>query len=326
MRGHFFSRRHLIAGSLAFSLRSESTILSGLEPLGDFGVHEGPAWHPDLGVLCTGNGKIFRYSKEGKVSMFRDPAGRPNGLLVDPQGRLVVCEMGERRVTRTEKNGAITVLADRFEGARFNSPNDLTIDSKGRIYFSDPRYGGRDGMEIKDKGGRLVEGVYRIDAPGSVHRVIAHEADRPNGVLVSPRDEFLYVADNNNNTAGGARKLWRFRLKADGSVDSSSRKLIHDWETARGPDGIKMDSTGRLFVAAGLNKAHPPFETADKRKGGIYVLSPEGKLLQFLAVPLDEVTNCAFGGVDGKTLYITAGGSLFSAKSTDAGWISGRFA
>lgn len=324
MRGPVLSRRNLLAGTLTAPLLAQDAILSLLEPLGEFGVHEGPAWHSELGLLCTGNGKIFRYSKEGKVSVFRENAGRPNGLLVDPQGRLIVCEQGERRLTRTEKNGSITVLADRYQGARFNSPNDLSIDSKGRIYFSDPRYGPRDGMEMKDASGRLVEGVYRIDAPGAVHRIITHEADRPNGVLVSPRDEFLYVADNNNNTAGGARKLWRFRLLSDGNVDPSSRKMIFDWGTARGPDGLKMDRAGRLFVAGGLNKPHPPYETADKFKGGIYVLSPDGKLLQFLSVPLDEVTNCAFGGGDLKTLYITAGGGLFRSTVRDPGWIAGR--
>lgn len=313
------TRRGVLAGLLAAPALAQRPVLAGLEKLGEFGVHEGPAWHFELGLLCTGSGKIFRYAKDGKVSVHREQAGRPNGLLVDPQGRLIVCEQGERRVTRTEKDGSITVLADRYQGARFNSPNDLTIDSKGRIYFSDPRYGPREGMEMK-------EGVYRIDAPGKVQLVLQQEVDRPNGVLVSPNDEFLYVADNNNNTAGGTRKLWRFRLRPDGSVENGSRKLIFDWGNARGPDGLKMDRAGRLFVAGGLNKPHPPHETADKLKGGIYVLSPQGKLLQFLAVPLDEVTNCAFGGADGKSLYITAGGALFRSQASDPGWIPGRFA
>jgi gluconolactonase len=313
------SRRSVLAGALSLPLQSQQTVLSGLEPLGEFGASEGPAWHYELGLLCTGNGKIFRYAKDGKVSVYREQAGKPNGLLVDAMGRLIVCEQGERRVTRTEKDGAITVLAERYQGKRFNSPNDLTIDSKGRIYFSDPRYGPRGDMEMK-------EGVYRIDAPGMVQRVLEQEVERPNGVLVSPKDESLYVADNNNNTAGGARKLWRFHLKADGTVEAGSRKLIFDWGNARGPDGMKMDRAGRLFVAGGLNKPHPPHETADKLKGGVYVFSPAGKLLQFVAVPLDEVTNCAFGGADGKSLYITAGGGLFRSKASDPGWIPGRFA
>jgi len=294
------------------------------EDLGEIGASEGPAWHPKLGLLFTGQGRIQHLASDRKVKVFRDPAGRPNGLLVDQQGRLIVCEQENRRVTRTEGDGSITVLAERFENMLFNSPNDLTIDSKGRIYFSDPRYGRREGMEIRDSSGRTVEGVYRIDAPGVVHRVLGHEVDRPNGVLVSPGDEFLFVADNNNNNEGGARKLWRFRLKAEGSVDAASRKLIFDWGTSRGPDGVKMDSAGRLYVAAGLNKPRPPYETADPHRGGIYVLSADGKLLRFHPVPFDEVTNCAFGDLDGRTLYITAGGHLLRMRVDTPGWVSGR--
>jgi gluconolactonase len=137
--------------------------------------------------------------------------------------------------------------------------------------------------------------------------------DRPNGVLVSPDDKHLFVADNNNNVAGAARKLWRFELHADGTVDRGSRKLIFDWKSGRGPDGIKIDQKNRLYVAGGLNKANPPYETADEFKGGVYVLSYDGEPLDFIPIPRDEVTNCAFGGPDLRTLYITAGGTLWSA-------------
>ena len=195
----------------------------------------------------------------------------------------------------------------------------MTIDSKGRIYFSDPRYGPRDDMQIRDDKGRTVEGVYRIDTDGKVTRVIGREVERANGVLVSAGDRYLYVADNNNNTDGGARKLWRFDLKKDGGVDLESKKLLYDWGKGRGPDGLKQDREGRLYVAAGLNKPSPPFEPAPDVKGGIYVLSPEGKLLTFLPVPRDEVTNCAFGGDDRKTLYITAGGTLYSIRTATPG-------
>ena len=174
-------------------------------------------------------------------------------------------------------------------------------------------------MELRDPQGRTFEGVYRIDAPGKVTRIIGHEVERANGVLVSPRDEFLYVADNNNNTLGGARKLWRFKLRADGTVDPKSRTLIFDWENGRGPDGLKLDREGRLYVAAGLNRPHPPFETADKFKGGVYVLAPDGKLLNFIAIPVDEVTNCAFGDPDLMTLFITAGGTLWHARVNSPG-------
>jgi len=292
----------------------------GAEPkqLQKAGAGEGPAWNPQLGLFFSGGGKITRLDLAGNMHVHRDPSGGSNGLLWDAEGRLVVCEAGNRRVTRIEKDGAVTVLADNYEGKRFNSPNDLTVDSKGRIYFSDPRYGRREGMEILDAAGKPVEGVYRIDAPGNVARVITHEADRPNGVLVSEEDKFLYVADNNNNNMGAARKLWRFALKKDGSVDTGSRKLLFDWETSRGPDGLKRDEKGRLYVAGGVNKSNK-FESADKYKGGLYILSPEGKLLRFVSIPVDEVTNVAFGGTDWKTLFITAGGTLWSLEVDTAG-------
>lgn len=283
---------------------------------------EGPAWHPRLGVFTSGNGHVNLLEPSGKARIFRKDA-RTNGLLLDPDGNLVMCEPVLRRVSRLAPDGMLMVLTDRFEGKRYNSPNDLSIDSKGRIYFSDPRYGPRDGMEIRDGQGRTVEGVYRVDPDGTVHRVLGRELQRANGVLVSADDRFLYGADNNNDTAGGARTLWRFDLKADGSVEVGSKKRIYDWGDGRGPDGLKQDMKGRLYVAAGLNRPNPPFEPAKDRKGGIYVLSPEGQLLAFLGVPRDEVTNCAFGGGDGRTLYITGGGTLYSIRTTTPGRIIG---
>lgn len=279
---------------------------------------EGPAWHPELGVLTSGSGHIFQLDTKGKSQVYRKNAGT-NGLLFDAKGRLLACEPGQRRVTRTELDGKVTVLADKYDGKRFNEPNDLTVDSGGRIYFSDPRYGPNAGKDIVEDEGRIIEGVYRIDPDGKVSRIIGRELERPNGVLVSADDKYLFVADNNNNAVGGARKLYRFDLGKDGTVDLATKKLLYDWGKGRGPDGVKQDHEGRLYVAAGLNKANPPAEPAGDVKGGIYVLSPEGKLLSFLAVPRDEVTNCAFGGDDRKTLYITAGGTLYSIRTTTPG-------
>jgi len=279
---------------------------------GNMGASEGPAWHPDGYLLFTGGGRITKRDARGNLGVFREDAGGANGLIFDQKGRLVTCEAGRRRVTRTERDGSITVLAADYHGSRFNSPKELAIDSSGRVYFSDPRYGPRDDMEMRDARGRLVEGVYRIDAPGQVTRIITHEVERPNGLLVGPGDEYLYVADNNNNTVGGARKLWRFELRTDGAIEPRHRKLIFDWKDARGPDGFKMDQRGRLYVAAGLNVANPPFETAEKFRGGIYLLTPLGRRLKFVPIPNDEVANCAFGGADLKTLFITAGGHLWS--------------
>jgi gluconolactonase len=300
---------------------AEEILASGATPKveAEGGVSgEGPAWHPELGVLTSGNGHICQLDRSGKSKIYRAGAGT-NGLLFDAKGRLLACEPKLRRVTRTELDGTITVLAERYEGKRFNEPNDLTVDSQGRIYFSDPCYGPRDRLEIRDEQGRTVEGVYRIDPDGKVNRVLGHEVERANGVLVSAGDRYLYVADNNNNNVGGARKLWRFDLRKDGTVDPTSRKLIYDWGIGRGPDGVKQDQLGRLYVAAGLNRPKPPFEPDLEKKGGIYVLSPEGKLLTFVPVPRDEVTNCAFGGDDLKTLYITAGGTLYSVRTASPG-------
>lgn len=284
----------------------------------EHGAGEGPAWHPRLGLLTSGDGHIYRHTLPDKSEIYRRNAGS-NGLLVDRDGSLVVCEAVQRRVTRIDEEGRVTVLADRYDGKRFNQPNDLTRDSRGRIYFSDPRYGSRDGMEIRDDAGRAIEGVYRIDPDGKVTRVITHEVDRPNGLIVTADDRYLFVADNNNDTVGGARKLWRFELNPDGSVALASQKLIHDWKSTRGPDGMKLDTEGRLYVAAGLNRPNPPFETADPPTAGIYVFSPEGQLLEFVRIPRDETTNCAFGGEDGKSLFVTAGGTLWKIPTRVAG-------
>ena len=306
---------------LSTAARADDSILApGAKPqlLAESAAGEGPAWHPELGLLMSGDGHIMRRDREGRMSIYLKDAGS-NGLVVDRQGRLIICEPGRRRVTRLEPDGKLTVLADRYEGKRFNSPNDLAIDSKDRIYFSDPRYGDRSDMETVDGQGRTVESVYRIDPDGRVQRLFTHEVDRPNGLAVTPDDKFLFVADNNNNTIGGARKLWRFDLRADGTADLQTRKLIHDWNTTRGPDGMKLDARGRLFVAAGINKPNPPYETAEKPTAGIYVFSPEGKLLEMIPIPRDETTNCAFGGDDLKTLFVTAGGSLWSIRVATPG-------
>jgi gluconolactonase len=301
---------------------ADSPIASGEKPTGygAVGAGEGPASDLKGNLYFTGGNRIMKRDASGMVTVFRESAGA-NGLIFDHQGRLTICESRNRRVVRMEPSGEITVLADQYEGMKFNSPNDISIDSKGRIYFSDPRYGNRDTMEMRDKSGRLVEGVYRIDAPGKVTRVLGAEVERANGVFVSQRDEYLYVADNNNNNVGGARKLWRFKLKPDGSVDVASRKLMFDWGNGRGPDGLKMDREGRLYVAGGRNQPVEPYESAEKFKGGVYILSPDGSLLDFVPIPRDEVTNCAFGGADWKTLFITAGGTLWSIRVNTPGWI-----
>lgn len=291
---------------------------------------EGPAWHPTGNVYFTdpGNNRIMRRDGKGVMHIFRQPSGRANGLVFDAQGRLIACEGagegGNRRVTRTELDGTITVLADKYEGRRLNSPNDVTIDAQGRIYFTDPHYGPRDDVEQRDAAGKPIEAVYRIDPEGNdtnggVTRVLAGEVERPNGLAVSPDGKWLYVVDNQNSTPDGNRKLWRFALGDDGSVEIKSRKLLHDFGHGRGGDGMEVDSKGRLYVAAGFNIANEPLESADVA-AGVYVFSPEGKQVGFVPIKMDMVTNCCFGGADGKTLFITAGHTLFSVRVHTPGY------
>lgn len=315
-------RRLLTALLLVFFCRlpavgQEKIFVSEPELLQEHGAGEGPAWDPRRGLLTSGEGHIHLRDQKGRSSIFRQNAGS-NGLMFDRSGRLVICEPVRRRVSRLESNDSVTVLAETFDGKKFNQPNDLTIDSKDRLYFSDPCYGDRSSMELTDENGRNIEGVYRIDVDGTVTRIITHEVDRPNGLVVTHDDQFLFVADN-NNSQGGARKLWRFRLLPDGTVDPRSQTLIHDWKTTRGPDGMKLDSAGRLYVAAGINKPNPPHETAERPTAGIYVFSPDGMLLTFAPIPRDETTNCAFGGEKLQTLFVTAGGSLWSIETTTPG-------
>jgi gluconolactonase len=291
---------------------------------------EGPAWHPNGSVYFSDcvNNRIMRRDVAGKMHVARVPSGCANGLFFDAERRLLACEGagegGNRRVTRTEKNGTISVLTDRYESKHYNAPNDLTIDTRGRIYFTDPRYGDRDGLEMFDEGGKPIMGVYRIDpSPDSaeckVKRILSFEVACPNGIEVSAGDKYLYVVDNDNSTADGNRKIWRFELTPEGDVVPKSQTLIFDFGRGRGGDGMALDVEGRLYVAAGTNIA-TPVETTDF-KAGVYVISPEGKLLQFIPVSEDMVTNCTFGAPDRKMLFITAGHKLWSIPVLTPGYV-----
>jgi gluconolactonase len=269
---------------------------------GDGEFTEGPAYGPDHCVYFSDIGnRIMKYDPAtGKTSEYRSPSGRANGLDFDPQGRLVAAEGantgGNRRVTVTEKDGTVRALADKWQGKRFNSPNDLTIDTKGRVYFTDPRYVGDEKREID------TESVYRIDPDGSVTQIIV-DVEKPNGIVLSPDMKTLYVADSNPK---GKQQLLAFDLKADGSV--GPKRMLHDFGKDRGIDGMCCDAKGNVFATAGQGKT-----------AGVYVFSPEGKQLAFLPTP-ETPTNCVFGGKDRKTLYITAGKSLYRVPTTSEGF------
>jgi gluconolactonase len=219
---------------------------------------------------------------------------------------------GHRRITRTDlKTGQIEVLTDRFEGKRYNAPNDLAARSNGQIFFTDPCYGDRTTMELDH------DSVYRIDADGKVTRLITQpKIQRPNGIALSPDQQTLYLVDS-CPVAGGNRKIWTFDLAADGSV--SGQRLVVDFAPGRGGDGMCVDSEGRLFIAAGIMRPRHQHETASIPPG-VHIFTPDGQSLGGIPIPEDVITNCTFGGPDLKTLYITAGKHLFQVRVDTPGW------
>jgi gluconolactonase len=281
---------------------------------------EGPAVDEEGSVFFSDivNNRIMKRAADGALSVWRADSGRANGNMFDGQGRLVTCEGaefgegGRRRLTRTDmRTGAVEVLTERYEGKRYNSPNDLVIDNHGRIYFTDPRYKeDRSDLEMD------VEAVYRLDPDGRVHRILRQPViQKPNGIAISPDNWTLYLVDS-SPTAGGNRKIWAFDLSADGLP--SNQRLVYDFAPGRGGDGMRTDVEGNLWIAAGVSRARHANETAEVPPG-VYVITPKGNLLGRIPVPEDSITNLAFGGPDLKTLYIVSGKSLFSIRVNIAG-------
>ncbi|MEC7566562.1 MAG: SMP-30/gluconolactonase/LRE family protein [Planctomycetota bacterium] len=292
---------------------------AGLRKLHEKGAGEGPAWNPSVGLVAS-FGSVYLFKNDEAPQIYKKDLGT-NGLIWDVQGRLWCCQPSKQRVIRFEADGEQTVITDKFQDAPYNQPNDITVDAVGRVYFSDPKYGPYENLPQVDAEGRPVEGVYCVDIDGTVTRVIAHEVDRPNGVLISKDQKYLYVAGNNNSRRDADRKLWRFEvMPCCGTVLLDTQTMIFDWGNSRGPDGLVQDRRGNLYVAGGLNRNDAEHED-NTLKGGVYVFSPKGKLIDFVAVPTDEVTNCTFGGTDLKTLFVTAGGSLYSIRTRHAGWL-----
>jgi gluconolactonase len=287
---------------------------------------EGPAAAADGGVLFSdiANNRIMRFdSRAGEQTVFRQPSGRTNGLLFDAEGRLLACEGNEwgeddggRRITRTDMTtGEITVLTERFEGARYNAPNDIAACSSGIIFFTDPCYHDRERMELDH------ESVFRIGLDGSVTRVISQpEIERPNGIAISPDERTLYLIDS-CPTIGGNRKVWAFDLSEDG--DLSNQRVVFDFAPGRGGDGMAVDSQGNLYVAAGIHQPRGPHESADV-PAGIWIISPDGEIKGRIPIVEDVLTNVTFGGDDLKTLYVTAGKTLFSIRVAIPGFVVHR--
>lgn len=272
---------------------------------------EGPAWHPS-GTLyfsdIAGN-RILKLSSDGQVSVFREDSGRTNGNTFDAEGRLISCEGaefgpgGRRRLVRTTlESGEVEVLTERFEGKRYNAPNDVVVDCRGRIWFTDPYYWiDRDSLEMG------AEAVYMIDGD-AVRRVLSQpDIGRPNGLAITPDAKTLYVIDS-HSVAGGNRKIWAFDV--DDAATLANQRLVFDFGNGRGGDGMRLDRAGNLWVAAGVLKPRHAHETGDV-KTGIHVISPAGKLLGRIPIPEDVLTNLTFGGADFKTLFVTSGKTVF---------------
>ena len=252
--------------------------------------------------------RIMKLSKDGVLSTYREKTSAI-GLIIDPRGRLIACEGGETpRVTRTDlRTGKIEILADKYQGTPLKAPNDVTMDGKGRLYFTDTN-----GIA-----------VYRIDASGKLARILAApDIQRPNGIQVSPDDKKLYLVES-NRSEGGARMIRSYDLQPDGSV--RNMQIHYNFSPGRGADGMSIDTHGNLYASAGTSHLRGPdsagnisAETLDN-KTGVYVISPKGKLLKFIPIPEDTITNNTFGGADMKTLYITAGKTLYKVRTEIAG-------
>jgi gluconolactonase len=262
---------------------------------------------------------IYRMLPDGTLSVFRADSGRTNGNTFDAQGRLISCEgaefgaRGRRRIVRTDmKTGRVEVLTERYEGKRYNSPNDVVADIKNRIWFTDPYYGDdRSALELD------CEAVYRIDPDGPVTRVLSQpQIERPNGLAITPDGHTLYVIDSHTRI-GGNRKVWSFDVAENG--DLSGQGLIFDFGRGRGGDGMRLDEQGNLWIAAGIWLSRHPGETTDVPPG-VYVITPAGELLGRIPILEDLCTNLAFGGPGRKTLFVTAGKTVFKSPLAVSGY------
>jgi gluconolactonase len=282
---------------------------------------EGPAVDAAGNVFFSdiaGN-RILKLDAKGSLSVFRADSGRTNGNTFDAQGRLISCEgteqgPGRRRIVRTDMTtGKMEVLTDRYEGKRYGSPNDVVVDPAGRIWFTDPFYSSDRSLMEQEH-----EAVYRIDTSGKVTRVATQPAiGRPNGLAVTPDGKTLYVVDSNYIKPDGNRKIWAFDITSDGSL--AKQREVYSFGRGRGGDGMRLDTKGNLWVAAGISAPRTANETADVPTG-VYVISPAGKLLGRIPIPEDVITNLAFGGPEKKTLYVTAGKTVFQIQTAVSGY------
>lgn len=266
---------------------------------------EGPVWFNDANQLLWSdipNQRMLRWTPEGGVSVFRQPSNFANGHTRDRQGRLVSCEHGARRVTRTEVDGSITVLADSHQGRKLNAPNDVVVRSDGTVWFTDPTYGILSDYEgYRSEPEQATRNVYRLDpATGEIDAVVT-DFNQPNGLAFSPDEKILYVADSGaSHDDVLPRHIRAFdvvdgRRLANGRVFAVIDKGI--------PDGIRIDTAGNLWSSAG---------------DGVHCFAPDGTRLGKILVP-QTVANLTFGGPRRNRLFVAATNSLYSIYVTATG-------
>jgi gluconolactonase len=257
--------------------------------LGDaFQFTEGPAWLPwEGGVLVFSDipaDTLYRWTETAGLAVFRKPSHNANGNTTDPEGRLVTCEHGSRTVTRTAPDGTVVTLASAYKGKKLNSPNDVVVRSDGTVWFTDPPYGIKPAEQEQP-----ANYVFRLD-PGAAEPVaVADDFIRPNGLCFSPDEKFLYVADSDRS------HIRRFRVTGPGAPGLAEGEVFAKIQPT-GPDGIRCDADGRLYVTAG---------------DGVHILGPDARLLGKIRLPV-QPANCTFGGPDRRTLFITARTHLYA--------------
>lgn len=260
-----------------------------------FQFTEGPIWFPEEKYLLFSDipaNKIYQLTPDGKLTIFREPSHNSNGLTRDKQGRLIACEHSTRRVTRTEKDATITVLADTFQGKKLNSPNDIVLKSDGSIYFTDPPYG----IQPKEQE-QPIQGVYRLAPDSGEIILVADNFDKPNGLAFSPDETKLYIDDSQR------RHIRVFDVQPDGTLTNGS--IFHDMNVKKPglPDGMKIDVQGNIYCTGG---------------GGVWVFNSEGNHLGTIVTP-EIPANCAWGDEDWRSLYITAQTSVYKIRVNIAG-------
>jgi gluconolactonase len=270
-----------------------------LEKLGDgFRWLEGPVWFADHDCLLFSdlpNDRVMRWTESGGVSVFRQPSGFANGHARDMQGRLIECSHRHRRITRTEPDGSVTVLADCYEGKRLNSPNDVIVKSDGTIWFSDPPYG----IQTDYEGGRQVSEsparVYRLDPRSGSLTVVSDAFTGPNGLCFSPDETTLYVSESGPQFDSAPQRYIAVMDVADDGVGCSPPRVF--CSVAPGfADGFACDEDGNLWTSAG---------------DGVHCISPSGELLGKIRLPF-TVSNLTFGGRYRSRLFICASQTLYA--------------